>query len=49
MSTGKTSILPRDGESESTDHIADWLNSVAKQDTARTGAFRRTLDSLLGG
>ena len=49
MDTGKTSILPHGTTEENTSDIAAWLDTVAKQEGARSGAFRRTLDGLLGG
>ena len=48
MSTGKSSVLPRGVEDDANGVIADWLNNVGKREVARTDAFRRTLDSLLG-
>lgn len=49
MDTGKASILPQGTTEENTSDIAAWLDTVAKQEGARSGAFRRTLDGLLGG
>ncbi|MBS7671061.1 hypothetical protein [Croceicoccus gelatinilyticus] len=49
MDTGKTSILPQGNTEEGTSDIAAWLDTIAKQEGARSGGFRRTLDGLLGG
>ena len=49
MSTVKASILPRNDNDEQSGDIADWLDGISSRNMGRNTAFRRTIDSLMGG
>lgn len=48
MDNVKDSVDARADSQNSMGDIADWLNSVTKQDSGRNVAFRKTLDLLDG-
>jgi len=48
MNNIKDSAQSRAGSDNSIGDIADWFNSVTKQDGGRSAAFRKTLDMLDG-